>query len=93
MSATPIPRTLALVLYENMNYIKIADKPEERLVTKTGVYSDKFRNNVYSFVKKHLNEGTQVYWVCTRVDDNPDDNLQSVEHFSEVILKNFQIIR
>ena len=89
MSATPIPRTLALVLYENMNYIKIADKPEERLVTKTGVYSDKFRNNVYSFVKKHLNEGTQVYWVCTRVDDNPDDNLQSVEHFSEVISKEF----
>ena len=54
MSATPIPRTLALVLYENMNYIKIADKPEERLVTKTGVYSDKFRITYIALSKSIL---------------------------------------
>ena len=89
MSATPIPRTLALVLYENMNYIKITDKPDGRHITKTKVFSDKFRDNVYGFVKKHLDEGTQVYWVCTRVDDNPENNLLSVELFSEVISKEF----
>ena len=38
MSATPIPRTLALVLYENMNYITIPDKPSNRDITKTIVY-------------------------------------------------------
>ena len=89
MSATPIPRTLALVLYENMNYIKITDKPNGRHITKTNVFSDKFRDNVYGFVKKHLDEGTQVYWVCTRVDDNPENNLLSVELFSDVISKEF----
>ena len=89
MSATPIPRTLALVLYENMNYIKITDKPDGRHITKTNVFSDTFRDNVYGFVKKHLDEGTQVYWVCTRVDDNPENNLLSVELFSDVISKEF----
>ena len=81
MSATPIPRTLALVLYENMNYIKITDKPDGRHITKTNVFSDMFRITYITLSKSILMKSTQVYWVCTRVDDNPENNLLSVEHF------------
>ena len=50
MSATPIPRTLALVLYENMNYITISDKPSNREIIKTTVYDDDSRKKIYDKV-------------------------------------------
>ena len=89
MSATPIPRTLALVLYENMNYIKIPDKPSSQKKTKSAVYSDHKRQKVYSLVQDHLDKGIQTYWVCTRVEDTTDDTLQSVKMFSEIIKNKF----
>ena len=89
MSATPIPRTLALVLYENMNYIKIPDKPSSQKRTKSAVYSDHKRQKVYELVQDHLDKGIQTYWVCTRVEDTTDDTLQSVKMFSEIIKNQF----
>ena len=93
MSATPIPRTLALVLYENMNYIKITDKPDGRHITKTNVFSDMFRDNVYGFVKKHLDKSTQVYWVCTRLMIIQKTIYCQFELFLTLYQKNFQIIK
>ena len=89
MSATPIPRTLALVLYENMNYIKIPDKPTSQKKTRSVVYSDHKRQKVYELVQDHLDKGVQTYWVCTRVEDTTDDTLQSVKMFSEIIKNQF----
>ena len=89
MSATPIPRTLALVLYENMNYIKIPDKPSSQKKIKSAVYSDHRRQKVYELVQDHLDKGVQTYWVCTRVEDTTDDTLQSVKMFSEIIKNQF----
>tara|TARA_Y100000389_G_scaffold202850_1_gene249475 strand:- start:19209 stop:21257 length:2049 start_codon:yes stop_codon:yes gene_type:complete len=85
MSATPIPRTLALVLYENMNYITISDKPSNRKIIKTSIHEDLSRVHTNSLIKKHLKEGTQVYWVCTRVEDTLDDDKHSVKIFSDTI--------
>ena len=89
MSATPIPRTLALVLYENMNYITIPDKPSNRKNINTKIINDNNRDQVISNVKEHLNNNTQVYWVCTRVEDTLDDDKQSVKIFSDTIKKEF----
>jgi ATP-dependent DNA helicase RecG len=88
MSATPIPRTLALVLYENMKYIKISDRPNNRLETITKIFNSNQRQSVYDVVNNHLRHNTQVYWVCTRVEDN-DDNQQSIKSFHEVIRAQF----
>ena len=89
MSATPIPRTLALVLYENMNYITIPDKPSNRDITKTIVYDDKSRKKIYDSVAKHLQDNMQVYWVCTRIEDTEDSDKQSVNLFSNIIKELF----
>ena len=89
MSATPIPRTLALVLYENMNYITIPDKPSNRKKINTKIINDNNRDQVISNVKEHLNNNMQVYWVCTRVEDTLDDDKQSVKIFSDTIKKEF----
>ena len=87
MSATPIPRTLALVLYENMNYITISDKPSNREIIKTTVYDDDSRIKIYDKVAEHLKDGMQVYWVCTRIEDTEDNDKQSVNVFSNTIKK------
>ena len=89
MSATPIPRTLALVLYESMNYITIEDKPCNRKIIKTKTINDHQREEVILLVNNHLNRNMQVYWVCTRVEDTLDDDVQSVKIFSETIKKSF----
>ena len=89
MSATPIPRTLALVLYENMNYLTIPDKPSNRLITETVVYSDNSRKEIEDNVSKHLAGGMQIYWVCTRIEDTEEDDKHSVSVFSENIRKRF----
>jgi ATP-dependent DNA helicase RecG len=91
MSATPIPRTLALVLYENMNYITISDKPSNRDIIKTIVYDDGSRTKIYDNVSKHLRDGMQVYWVCTRIEDREDSDKQSVNIFSNTIKEFFPI--
>ena len=89
MSATPIPRTLALVLYENMNYITIEDKPCDRKLINTKIVNDQNRQKVISCVHEHLNNNMQIYWVCTKVEDTLDDNIQSVKIFSDTIRKSF----
>jgi ATP-dependent DNA helicase RecG len=89
MSATPIPRTLALVLYENMNYLTIPDKPSNRVITETVVYSDNSRKEIEDNVSKHLAGGMQIYWVCTRIEDTEEDDKHSVNVFSENIRKRF----
>ena len=89
MSATPIPRTLALVLYENMNYITIPDRPKDRENTETIISSDETREQIYNNVSKHLSTGMQVYWVCTRIEDTEDNDKQSVNIFSTTIKKIF----
>ncbi len=89
MSATPIPRTLSLVLYESMNYIKIEDKPADRKLIETIIVDDKQREKVITSVHSHLNNSMQIYWVCTRVEDTLDDDVQSVKIFSESIEKSF----
>jgi ATP-dependent DNA helicase RecG len=87
MSATPIPRTLALVLYENMNYITISDKPSNREITETVTYSDNSRTEIQNIVLKHLSDGMQIYWVCTRIENSEDDDKHSINVFSENIKK------
>jgi ATP-dependent DNA helicase RecG len=89
MSATPIPRTLALVLYESMNYLTIPDKPSNREITDTVVYNDHSRKQIQDKVLKHLSEGMQIYWVCTRIEDTEGDDKHSVNIFSENLKKIF----
>lgn len=89
MSATPIPRTLSLVIYENMNYIKIEDKPSNRELVYTKVFDDEYREELNDRISEHLNRGMQIYWVCTRVEDTGNDNLLSVKSFIKILRQKF----
>lgn len=79
MTATPIPRTLALYLYGDLEVSIIDQLPpgREKIETKHG--TRKQRDNIYEFSKKFIKEGRQVYVVCPLVEDNEVLDLKSVE--------------
>ncbi|MCR5211760.1 MAG: ATP-dependent DNA helicase RecG [Lachnospiraceae bacterium] len=72
LSATPIPRTLALILYEGMNITVINDKPKNRLPIKNCLVTREKRRASYSFMAKEIKEGHQCYVICPFVENNDE---------------------
>ena len=85
MSATPIPRTLALILYGDLDISIIDELPPNRKKIETFAVRKNMEERVNNFIKKQIAEGRQAYIVCPLVEENEDmEGLQSVvETFSE----------
>ena len=83
MSATPIPRTLALILYGDLDISIIDELPPNRKTIDTFAVTKELEDRVNAFVKKQVNEGRQGYIVCPLVEENEEMNLQSVEALSK----------
>jgi ATP-dependent DNA helicase RecG len=84
MSATPIPRTMAMMLYGDLDISYLTEMPRGRKVIETFAVTDELRERAYGFIKKQLDEGHQGYIVCARIEDN-DDDIQSVESYAAVL--------
>jgi len=69
MSATPIPRTLALIIYGDLDVSVIDEMPPGRRDIETYVVSEKHRQRVYGFIKKLVSEGRQAYIICPMVEE------------------------
>lgn len=82
MSATPIPRTLALIIYGDLDVSIINEMPKGRLPVMTYAVDSSFHTRVYNFIKKHIAAGRQAFIVCPRV--NPDDGLNSSDKKSAI---------
>lgn len=72
MSATPIPRTLALMIYGDLDISILDELPPGRQVIETYVINSHIRSRAYGYIKKHLDEGRQGYIVCPLVEDSED---------------------
>ncbi|TWS21025.1 ATP-dependent DNA helicase RecG, partial [Tsukamurella sputi] len=70
MTATPIPRTLAMTLYADLSSSVIDEYPPNRIPITTSVINDKARDKVIERVRAQCQEGTQVYWVCTLIEES-----------------------
>lgn len=70
MTATPIPRTLAMTVYSDMDYSVIDQLPPGRQPIKTVIISDQKRDEVISRIKSVCANGRQVYWVCTLIEES-----------------------
>lgn len=79
MSATPIPRTLALTLYGDLDVSTIDKLPPGRKKVDTFCVTKEMRKRIYKFALKELQEGAQVYIVCPLVEENDDLDIVSVE--------------
>ncbi len=82
MSATPIPRTLALMIFGDLDLSVLDEMPPGRQKVDTFLIDSEKRNRAYRFVKKHIDNGNQCYIVCPLVEQN-ESELQSAEEYIE----------
>lgn len=83
MSATPIPRTLSLIIYGELEISIIDELPKGRQKISTYSVDSSYQQRIYSFIKKHLDKGLQAYVVCPAVDENEDSNLTAATEYAE----------
>ena len=79
MSATPIPRTLAMSYYADLDVTVLDELPPGRSPIKTRLVADSRRNDVVDFVRKQAAEGRQAYWVCPLIEESEALQLQTAE--------------
>ncbi len=91
MSATPIPRTLSLILYADLDISIIDTMPGGRKNIKTLAINSSQVNEALTFIEKELNAGHQAYVICSLIEDNEDfENLESVEKVFKDLKKFFK---
>ena len=79
MSATPIPRTLSLILYGDLDLSVIDELPPGRQPVKTRIVPERKRQDMYGFIRNEVIKGRQVYFVCALVEDSEVVDAQSAE--------------
>lgn len=83
MSATPIPRTLALVIYGDLEVSTLDEMPKGRIPIRTyGVTSD-FRPRIYRFIRKYIENGFQAYIVCPRIEEDENGGKEAAAEYYE----------
>ena len=84
MSATPIPRTLALIIYGDLDISILKEAPRGRLPIETYAVTGRLRERAYTFIQKQLEQGRQGYIVCPAIEES-DQELQAVTAYAESI--------
>ena len=87
MSATPIPRTLGLLIYGDLDISILDELPPGRTPVKTRCITGKKRHDLYHFLDQEIGRGRQVYLVCPAIEDVPDGGLNAVKTYYEDIAK------
>lgn len=87
MSATPIPRTLGLLLYGDLDISLLDELPPGRTPVKTRAITGKKREDLYHFLDTEIGRGRQVYLVCPAIEDSPDAALKAVKGYYEQVAK------
>lgn len=89
MTATPIPRTLALILYGDLDVSSIKQLPPGRKPVDTFAVDEKMRTRINNFMLKQISEGRQVYIVCPMVEESETmEDVKAVTDFAEKLRKN-----
>ncbi len=87
MSATPIPRTLALMVYGDLDVSILDELPPGRQTIDTFLVGETMRPRINAFIRKHAEAGNQVYVVCPAVEETELDSLKSAEVWAETLQK------
>ncbi|NLP26177.1 MAG: ATP-dependent DNA helicase RecG [Clostridiales bacterium] len=87
MSATPIPRTLALIIYGDLDISILNELPKGRVKIETFAVTGKLRERAYNFIRERLDEKKQAYIVCPMIEDNNND-LTAVTSYAQALQDN-----
>ena len=82
MSATPIPRTLSLIIYGDLDLTVIDELPKGRQKISTYAVDSSYHKRIYSFIKKHLDMGLQSYIVCPLVEESDTAELTAATDYA-----------
>ena len=95
MSATPIPRTLALILYGDLDVSIIDELPPGRQKVDTFAVDESYRQRLNGFIRKQVEEGRQVFVVCPMVEENDEvpDSIKSAEEHAKELAAEFPDLR
>lgn len=85
MSATPIPRTLAIILYGDLDISAIDELPAKRLPIKNCVVNTNYRQTAYTFIKDEVAKGRQAYIICPMVEESETIEAENVIDYTETI--------
>lgn len=83
MSATPIPRTLAIIVYGDLDISVINELPKNRLPIKNCVVDTGYRNTAYRFIKNQIAQGRQCYVICPMVEESETLEVENVTDYTE----------
>ncbi len=83
MSATPIPRTLAIILYGDLHISVIDELPAERLPIKNCVVNTSYRPKAYEFIAKQVSMGRQAYVICPMVEEGELEEAENVMEYAQ----------
>ena len=89
MSATPIPRTLAMSYYADLDVTVLDELPPGRTPIKTRLVADNRRDDVVGFVRKAVEEGRQAYWVCPLIEESEALQLQTAQETYDFLFEQF----
>lgn len=87
MTATPIPRTLALILYGDLDISIIDELPPGRQKIDTSAVDSRYHPRIYAFLQKHVKEGRQVYVICPMIEESEKLEVQNVLDDTEELKK------
>lgn len=88
MSATPIPRTLSLIFYGDLDITTISDKPKSRIEIQTNIVPSEKYNDMLRFIENQIKEGKQAYFVCPKIEGDEEGAVMSAtELYQELIEK------
>lgn len=90
MSATPIPRTLGIILYGDLDISVIDELPAQRLPIKNCVVDTSYRPKAYRFIENQVKEGHQVYVICPMVEESEGLEAENVIDYAENLRKNLE---
>ena len=89
MSATPIPRTLSMSYFADMDISTINELPPGRQTIRTKLIADSRRTEFLSIIQSHCKEGNQVYWVCPLIEESEKLQLETVENTYKEVSSSF----
>lgn len=90
MSATPIPRTLAIIIYGDLDISVVDELPAHRLPIKNCVVDESYRSSAYRFMEKETAMGHQVYIICPMVEESDEMELENVTDYTRKLQKILQ---
>lgn len=93
MSATPIPRTLSLIFYGDLDVTTITDKPKARQEISTSIIPESKYEDMLSYVQRETQAGKQAYFVCAKIDDDEEGSIMSVTELYEELQEKLPNVR